>query len=162
MKNSIFAAIVSTVLVTASLTVAAQPPLRGGDHGDGFARLEMLADQLGLSEQQEEAINQLLNASQLETAVDRERARQIREELHALADSFDAGQVQLLAEELGAITSRLTYAATAMQAEIRGLFSVEQAAQLEAMKLERAEWSRSSHGSFGPRSGRAPANPSGE
>jgi len=138
--------LITTLCFTPGLLVlagplAARPDIGPGSpaQGDDFRQLEFIADQLGLSDDQEEQINQVINASQLTNAVDRERARQIGEEMKAQVSSFDAGTVQSLADELGAITSRLSYSATETHAAIYQLFTAEQQAQLEELRLQRGE-----------------------
>jgi Spy/CpxP family protein refolding chaperone len=138
--------LIATLCITASLLTLAGPLAArpdagpgGSGSGDDFRHLEFIADQLGLSDDQEEQINQIISASQLENAVDRERARQIGEEMKAQVSSFDAGTVQALADELGAITSRLSYSATETHAAIHQLFTAEQQAQLEGLRLQREQ-----------------------
>jgi Spy/CpxP family protein refolding chaperone len=103
---------------------------------DNLAHLDMLADQIGLTEEQGEEITRLVNVAQLESAVDRERMQQIREELRAMVDSFDASQAQILADELGEISARLAYNAAERQAAIRQIFTADQILMLEELRAE--------------------------
>jgi Spy/CpxP family protein refolding chaperone len=112
---------------------------------DNLDHLDMLADEIGLTEEQGTQITDIVNAAQLESAVDRERMQQIKDELRAMADSFDASQAQILADELGEISARLAYNGAERHAAIRQVFSEEQIAMLEELRAEH-ESSRSRFG----------------
>ena len=124
--------------------------------GDMFSHLEFIADQVGLSEEQETQINELVHAHELATAVDRERVEQIREQLHTLVEEFDASQAQILADELGEITSRLAYSGAETRAAVQQLFTPEQVAMMEELRKERQAMRAGFSRGFGgrpPRSG---------
>jgi Spy/CpxP family protein refolding chaperone len=106
---------------------------------EGFGHLEFLADHLGLTDEQENQINEIIDAAQLAAAVDRERERQVRAALQALVEEFDAGEAQVLADELGGITARLAYSRAETRAEIHQLFTPEQLQLLEELKARRSE-----------------------
>lgn len=154
MKKLALAAILLSALATVAPQSVAQPGFgrdSGRDHG-GFDRLGMMADMLGLTDEQEAQINELTNAAQLASAVDRERMQQIREELHRLAessDTFDAGTAQQLADELAEIVARTSLAGAEVRWKVRQVFSEEQLLELGAIKAERAQM----RGGFGPDAG---------
>lgn len=101
--------------------------------------LDFLADQIGLSEEQGMEITRIVNEAQLASAVDRERMQQIKDELKQMVDDFDASQAQVLADELGEISSRLAYTAAESHAAVRQVFSDEQILMLEELRAEREE-----------------------
>ena len=148
MKKLIATLCLSSGLLFLTLPLSAQPPAGADamDSGQDFRHLEFIADQLGLSESQEEQINAIIGASELASAVDRERARQINDEIKAQVDSFDAGTVQILADELGTIVARLTYSRAETRVAIHQVFTVEQQAQLAELKQQRPERSRNPEG----------------
>ena len=83
MKRLLPALLLATAAATASATASAQhvgwteiprPPL---PPGPGLAYLSVIADDIGLTEAQEAEINELVDASRLESAVDRERQSQL-------------------------------------------------------------------------------------
>jgi protein CpxP len=135
--------LIATVLLVSGLAVLpglalAQPGVsHGGPPGlDKLDHLDMLADQIGLSEEQGSQIVEIVNAGQLATAVDRERMQQIRDELHAMADNFDPSQAQILADEMGEISSRLAYTRAENQAAVREVFTDEQKTLLDELRAE--------------------------
>jgi Spy/CpxP family protein refolding chaperone len=143
MKNFITTAAFVLGLSVIAGQLSAAP---GFAHGEaGFSHLEFLADHVGMTDEQESQINHLINAGQLESAVDRERIQQIHEALRSMSDNFDAGEAQLLAEELGEITARLVYSGAQTRAEIHKIFSPEQLQQLQEFKSDRMKM----HSRFG-------------
>lgn len=127
-------------LLAASLSVPSSArPGMGADHGFGF--LEHIADQIGLSEDQEDSINQLINSAELASAVDRERMGQIREAMRALSETgevFDQAAAETLADELAQIVARTAVAGAEVRWQVRQVFTAEQQEQINAMKAERA------------------------
>ncbi len=144
MKKIAIAAALISILATLAAQSSAQHGIgRGFGHDQGgFGRLEMMADMLGLTEEQEARITELLNAAQLASAVDRERMQQIREELHRLAESteaFDAGSAQQLADELAEIVARTSLAGAEVRWQVRQVFTDAQRLEMDAVKAERAQ-----------------------
>ena len=155
MKKIAIAAALISILATLAAQSSAQHGFgRGFGHDQGgFGRLEMMADMLGLTEEQEARITELLNAAQLASAVDRERMQQIREELHRLAESteaFDAGSAQQLADELAEIVARTSLAGAEVRWQVRQVFTDAQRLEMDAVKAERAQM----RAGFGPGFGR--------
>ena len=125
------AAIVSTAL-------SARPGWGGGPgHDGGLHMLEFMADEIGLTIDQEDAINELINESKLSTAVDRERMGQIREELQRLSradDAFDSGAAAQLADELAEIVSRTALSGAELRWNIRQQLTVEQREHIDTWR----------------------------
>ena len=85
-----------SVLVFAIEATARPGPGGGPDRGDMVGRM---SQHLDLSADQQEQITTIVNAAQLDDAVDQEHLRQIEKELRGLAENFDAGSAQALADE---------------------------------------------------------------
>ena len=66
-----------------------------------------------------------------------ERMMEIRQELKAMNEDFDAGKAQQLADELGAIASRMAYRMASAPAEIYALLEPEQREELAALEERR-------------------------
>ncbi len=135
--------LIVSILLASGLAVLpglalAQPGLsRGGPPGlDHLDHLDMLADQIGLSEEQGSQIVEIVNAGQLATAVDRERMQQIRDELRAMTASFEPSQAQILADEMGEISARLVYSRAESHAAVRQVFTDEQKVLLDELRAE--------------------------
>ena len=154
MKKLALTALLLSSLAVITVQSAAQPGL-GRDFAydkGGFDRPGMMADMLGLTDEQEAQINELTNAAKLVSAVDRERMQQVREELRRLAestDTFDAGTAQQLADELAEIVARTSFAGAEVRWKVRQVFTEEQLLELDAIKAERAQM----RGGFGPAAG---------
>jgi Spy/CpxP family protein refolding chaperone len=150
--------IASLFLLALAATAMAQPPMgsrggadlesMGGRHGG--AHLEFLADVAGLSDEQRDKVSELVDASKLAGAVDRERMRQIRDalfDLSAADTGFDTGEAQVLADELGQIVARTAAANAELHWQIRQVLTDEQRAAMDEMKRHHSM----SRGRFGPR-----------
>ena len=127
---------ITAALISASLS--ARPGWPGGAGHDGALHfLDMMAERIGLTVEQEEAINDLINEAKLSSAVDRERMGQIREELQRLSlsdDSFDSSAASVLAEELADIIARTTLAGAETRWNMRQILTPEQREQLEQLR----------------------------
>jgi Spy/CpxP family protein refolding chaperone len=108
----------------------------GRPYDRGFGLLAFMADALELTDEQEEGINQLLDSARLDSAVDRERMAQLREQMRDLsrdANAFDEPAAELLAMELAEIVSRMAVNGAQLRWQVRQLLTQEQLAQLENM-----------------------------
>ena len=97
----------------------------------------MMAERIGLTVEQEEAINDLINEARLSSAVDRERMGQIREELQRLSlsdESFDSSAASVLTEELAEIVGRTALAGAETRWNMRQILTPEQREQLEQLR----------------------------
>ena len=128
------------LLATVAATAVARPgfgvaPPYPPAPGLGF--LEVMADEIGLTETQESAINELIDASRLSSAVDRERISQIREQMQDLSrddDSFDESTAEQLAEEMASIGSRMAVDGAQLRWDIRQVLTPEQREQLDGWR----------------------------
>lgn len=161
--------IASLFLLALTATAMAQPPMGprggagfesiGGHHGG--AHLAFLEDVVGLSDAQRDKVNELVNASKLAGAVDRERMRQIRDALFDLSAGdagFDTGQAQALADELGQIVARTAADNAELHWQIRQVLTEEQRAAIDEIKRSHSM----SRGRFGPRRGGGGESPQTE
>jgi len=150
--------IASIFLLALASTAMAQPPTGPGG-GAGFesmggprgaAHLAFLEDVVGLSDEQRDKVNELVDASKLAGAVDRERMRQIRDalfDLSAADTGFDTGEAQTLADELGQIVARTAASNAELHWQIRQVLTDEQRAAMDEIKRSHSM----SRGRFGPR-----------
>ena len=134
MKKIVVALALMLGLSAWTATSSARP---GMGHERGmFDHLGYIADEIGLSEEQEQQINEIVDAAELASAVDRERMRQIRDELRDLAVSDDQSQAQILADELGEIAARIAYNRFETRAQVNAVFTEEQLASMEAIRAD--------------------------
>ena len=112
----------------------------GSDRHFGHNPERMMAhmtERLGLSTEQEQQIKTLLDAQREQSSADQERARELHEALMAQQGNFDAGAAQKIADELGEITTRKTFARASTHAEIAELLTDSQRQQMEQLLQER-------------------------
>lgn len=100
--------------------------------------LEHMTDTLNLTATQQSQVEILMSENRGTMESDRERMGEIRDELKAMRTDFDAGSAQSLADELGEITSRTSYAMASTQAEIYQLLTPQQREEMDEM-LEKRE-----------------------
>ncbi|MEP5568925.1 MAG: Spy/CpxP family protein refolding chaperone [Halioglobus sp.] len=110
--------------------------------------LAHLSDELALSSAQEQQINVLVDESKEAGAADIVRLSEIREQMKAMRNDFDAGKAQQLADELGEISGRMAYRMASTQADVYQLLSPQQRAELTALSEKRDQrmekrWARS-------------------
>lgn len=136
-SRSLIAGTAALVTMT-SLAVAAWPGKLGGERGHNHGQVvERMARHLDLSDEQQVQVEQLFANGLEEVRADRERIEELRENLLGQAASFDAGDAQAAADEIGAITSRMVYRRASMQASLYQLLDEEQRAQLAAFNARR-------------------------
>ena len=99
--------------------------------------LEHMADELDLSESQEEKIETLMNESRDAGREDQQRLSELRTELREMRSDFDAGRAQQLADEMGEVTSRIAYRMASTHAQIYEQLDAEQREEFEAMAERR-------------------------
>ena len=133
--------ILAVAAATLSAAVWARPVWHGGTgHERGLHFLDMMADEIGLTMQQEEAINELVDEAALASAMDRERTGQIREALQRLSqadDGFDSASAAALADELAGLVSRGALSAAELRWQVRQVLTPEQRRQLDAVRRGR-------------------------
>jgi len=126
------------VLVSLSAAAWAMGPRGGMDHDPG-RMLTHMADRLELSDAQQEQLKSIVESGKEQSSADRKRLEELRGELEAMHDSFDQGQAQKIADEIGEITSRMVYQFSSSYAGFYSLLTDEQKAELEQLKEERGE-----------------------
>lgn len=130
----------SVVTASAAASGWGEIPRPPSPPGASLGALTLMADEIGLTEAQEMEINELVDASRLESAVDRERMSQIREQIQALSqseESFDSAAAEALADEMAAIASRLALSNAELRWEIRHVLTAEQRELLDAARSGR-------------------------
>lgn len=142
MKNSFIRALIGafaagTVLL--SLSAASWSMGHGGMGHDPARMVAHIADRLDLTSEQKTQVEALMASATEQSATDRARLRQLREEMHAQRDNFNAGQAQKIADEIGEITARMVYAAANTHAGIYQLLDEEQKAEMDSMLEQRDE-----------------------
>jgi len=139
MKLPLPALVFALIAALASASLSARPGFPGAGpagpgHPDGLFFMEMMAGELGLTEEQQTAITELVNAFRLDSAVDRERVSQIRQQLRALSQSdagFDSAAAGELAVELAALVSSMAVSSAELHYQIRQLLTDEQRALID-------------------------------
>jgi Spy/CpxP family protein refolding chaperone len=139
MKNRIVALLLTAGILGVAMQSAARPH-SGHESMDPLEHIERMAEHLNLSSEQEQQITDIVNAAEIATAADRERMRQIHEELRQLSEAFDEGVAQGLADEIGQLTARLAYSHVSTMAAVRAVFTAEQLQELEELRAQREEF----------------------
>ncbi len=109
----------------------------GGMDHDPARMLAHMAEKLELSSEQQAEVDKLLTEAKQANAPDRERMGELRGEMMAQRDSFDAGAAQKIADEIGLITGRMVYRASETWAQVYQVLNAEQRAELDAMMAKR-------------------------
>jgi periplasmic protein CpxP/Spy len=114
---------------------------------DSQKMLERMTDHLQLSDDQEQKIGAILAENSDQAKLDHQRMMEIREALESQRESFNAGETQRLADEMGEITTRFVYQSTEKRARVYQELNPEQQEQLADMHQRRDEhrekrWSR--------------------
>ena len=126
----------------------------GFEPPDPLHRVGVMADRLGLTEAQEGQLMALMNAARVESAVDRERAHQIRQQLEAMRTGFDAEDAEELARELGEVVARLAFTHASTRARVHALLTPEQQQRFEELRHRRedrwAHFDRARHRDYSP------------
>ena len=137
MSNSMLKIIPGTVLAAVLLVSAGAWSMGPRPGFDVDRMLSHIGDELDLTETQETKIEALVAESREEGKGEPERMMEIRQELKAMNEDFDAGKAQQLADELGAIASRMAYRMASTHAEIYALLEPEQREELAALEERR-------------------------
>ena len=150
MNNSLRKALLGAGFAAASLLTLSSATgsmgLGGGMDHDPGRMVEHIADRLDLSEEQLVEVEKVLDTTRDALAADRQRLKDLRSELYAQRENFDAGETQAAADEIGQITARMVYQATSSHAQIYQLLTSEQRQQMDSMiekrHARRAKWRR--------------------
>ncbi len=123
-------------------SAAGAGPAVGFDHltmasHDQGRMMAELADKLDLTAAQETEIKTIYADASSASKADRERLRQLREQLLAQGADFDPGEAQKLADETGEITTRLVYSMASTRARIGAVLTDSQREQLQDLQAAR-------------------------
>ncbi|MBN7796691.1 Spy/CpxP family protein refolding chaperone [Parahaliea mediterranea] len=147
LKHSLAAAGLGLALLGAGASFAGP---HGGMHGSPERMMERMAEHLDLSDEQQAEVQQILRDSREQGEADRERLMALKSSLRDSADTFDSGEVQAAVDEIGQITSRMTYRMAEAQHKVRAVLNEEQRAQLDAWAQQREERRGKWHRGRGP------------
>ena len=146
MKRTLTALILTGVATAAIAGPAGDGPARSGPPmppmppippGPELHFLDVMGEKIGLSEDQEERIEALVDSFRLDSAEDRERLSQIREEMQDIArkdEFFDENALTPLVDEMSGITSRMATNGAELRWKIRQVLTEEQREQLDALR----------------------------
>jgi Spy/CpxP family protein refolding chaperone len=140
MKKTLVTRITTSVagaFVALSAATLAMGP-SGGDHDPG-RMLSHLSERLELTDDQQDQVEGIIQAGKTESAADRQRLHELREELMDMAPGFDPDKARKAADEIGDITGRMVYRHASTYAEFYALLTDEQRASLEQLAAERGE-----------------------
>ena len=129
-------------LVLATAAVAGPVFAWPGEEGRSERMLGKMSSHLDLSAEQQASVAELMAEARAAGTADLERMREIKAQLRAQSDNFDARTSQALADELGQITARSTYRMAETRAAMQALLDEEQRGKLEAMEARRGEHGR--------------------
>ena len=144
MKRTLTAMIITSIATAAVAATAGPdwggPPVAPMPPGPGLHILDVIGDEIGLSEEQEERIETLVDRFRLDSAQDRERLSQIREGIQEVArndEFFDESAISGLVEEMTAITSRMATSGAELRWQVRQVLTPEQRERIDAMRGHR-------------------------
>ena len=141
MTNNLGKRLLATTLglvVLLSAASWAMGPGGGMDH-DPARMVEHMSRKLDLSDEQKVAVEELVSSSRQASAQDMQRMRELRGEMKAQANNFEADEARKVADEIGQITGRLVYQAAETRAGVYQLLNDEQRAQMAQMMEKRGE-----------------------
>jgi len=138
MKHSIRTYVLASALCGVFATSAATFAMghRGGD-SDPSRMLEHMSDRLELTENQHDEIEQIFASAREQTAEDRARLDELRNELQAMRPDFDPGRAQAIADEIGQITARMAYGMASTQAQVYQQLDAQQREEYDQMAASR-------------------------
>jgi Spy/CpxP family protein refolding chaperone len=113
------------------------PP--GGMEPDPAQMMAHMSKHLDLSAEQQSKVEGLLATAKQASAADQKRMQELRVEMKGMRDNFDAEKARKLADEIGQVTGRLVYQASATWSSVYQLLNAEQKAKLDGMMAKRDE-----------------------
>jgi len=119
----------------------AMPP--GGGMGGGMMggdpdrMLAHMTSRLELTEEQQQKVQSILEASRKASASDVRQLQELRGQLAPLSEKFDADKAREVADQIGELTGGMVYRATQTHAEIYQLLDDQQKAKMQGMMQER-------------------------
>lgn len=142
LKKSLVSAALSVALLGAAVSYAQVP--HSGEHSHE-AKLERMTKLLDLSESQQNEIKQVFQSNMSQKQADRKRLMELKRELRDFEGDFDAAAVQAKADEIGQITSRMTFQSVKAKQQLRELLSEEQRSKLKQHHAERKGHAKRGH-----------------
>ena len=121
-----------------SLAAGYLPPTHGMNADPG-RMMEHLSQKLDLTPEQTTSINQLLVSSREANAADHERMRELRTQMMDMRGDFDDAKAREIADEIGQITGRMAYQASATWSQVYQQLDAPQREQLDSMMAQRGK-----------------------
>jgi len=149
MKNSIKALLIATTLtggVAGGIAYAISPggaeghgppPMGfGRHHGDSDLRIDRMAETLGLTKEQRDAMRAIVDKARPQTRELRDKLSENRKQLHALMQQGSPKEtdVRKLADAQGRATADMIVLRTKVQTEIRGVLTEQQREKLQQLR----------------------------
>jgi Spy/CpxP family protein refolding chaperone len=106
---------------------------------DPTQMMAQMGKKLDLSAEQQSEVEGLLASAKQASAADQKRMHELRVEMKGMRDNFDAEKARKLADEIGKVTGRLVYQASATWSGVYQLLNAEQKAELDSMMAQRGE-----------------------
>lgn len=114
-----------------------------GPHGamepDPDRMLAHLGDRLELSAEQKSRLESLLAAGRETSVANYARMQELRSQMMAMRGNFDETKARQISEEIGQVTARMVYQASATWSQVYQLLDAQQRAQLDGLMARRAE-----------------------
>ncbi len=117
----------------------AMGPQAEGTQPDPGRIMAQMGEKLDLSADQQAKIKELTSAARQASAADHKRMQELRTEMAAMRDSFDATRARKTADEIGQVTGRLVFQASETWSQVYQLLNAEQKAKLDEMIEQRAQ-----------------------
>ncbi len=117
----------------------AMGPQAEGMQPDPGRIMDQMGAKLGLSAEQQAKIKELTTAARQASAADHKRMQELRTEMSAMRDSFDATRARKTADEIGQVTGRLVFQASETWSQVYQVLNAEQKAKLDEMIAQRTQ-----------------------
>ena len=114
-------------------------PQGEGMQPDPARMMAQMSAKLDLSAEQQAKIQELTTAARQASAADHQRMQELRTEMAAMRDSFDATRARKTADEIGQVTGRLVFQASQTWSQVYQVLNAEQKARLDEMMAQRAQ-----------------------
>ncbi len=117
----------------------AMGPQAEGVQPDPGRMMAQMGEKLDLSTEQQAKIKELTSAARQASAADHKRMQELRTEMSAMRDSFDATRARKTADEIGQVTGRLVFQASETWSQVYQVLNAEQKAKLDEMIAQRGQ-----------------------
>jgi len=122
-------------------------PPHDGMNADPARMMSHLGEKLDLNDDQKDSIENLLTTAKESTAADRERMHALRTQMMDMRGNFNDGKAHEIADEIGQITGRMVYQASAAWAQVYQQLDTDQRSKLDSMMAQRGKHrGKSRHG----------------